>query len=636
MGRQSVIEIYRALDTFLKSDGYRKDLEIELEKSNPGFIKDIDKRIIDMEKSDHGIVIAGETSAGKSTLLNMILQKNIFIGHTIESTSTICKIRNLDRVRIITKRKDEQIDDPEIDLTERCDLTSEPGVELLRTHLKELTDKTSSKRSVEFEFVDVGFPIPFLKGNAILVDTPGIGGTGDVTPKLMEYLPNAVSFIFVINIDSAGGMQSDRLPVILHSINETQIKNEMPCFDPEDVIFITNKWDSIRSQFDVEKEREELWEKIKIDLKKKWPNVKDSHIFRMNVLDVDLGADNENTSTKEFKKFKDILFANVEKANDIRIKRHFGVLQELLKNVSKGLNARLQLGKKSAKEQHAMQKIHLQSLKNLKMECKTMRQTVPKKIDKAIEVIVNECFVYMSSESGKEHILNPKCRTPMMDVQWTSGFFVEEIKSRINIYIEAFLQSPDVLQKFEDIRTEIIDFYKRVSVDLSSLEADWACVKKHEFSCGKSMADPFKEFNEFPLPLQISIIAVSIVITAAVAACLLLLSPVLGPALMLMNTDDAKRKVIDRVYNANTASIRSQIKRHLEERSGNALNLLVEKVSERLLPNRIHFLETMIQQLSNSREEVLANIESISYLASKLEAMRMSAEDLQSTLMDEI
>lgn len=111
-----------------------------------------------------------------------------------------------------------------------------------------------------------------------------------------------------------------------------------------------------------------------------------------------------------------------------------------------------------------------------------MRQTVPKQIDQAIEVIVNECFVYMSSESGKEHILNPKCRTRMMDVPWTLGFFVEEIKSRINIYIEAFLQSPDVLQKFEDIKNEIIGFYKRVSVDLSSLEADWTYVKKHEFS----------------------------------------------------------------------------------------------------------------------------------------------------------
>lgn len=105
----------------------------------------------------------GETSAGKSTLINKILQKKIFIGHTIESTSTICKIRNLDRVRIITKCKDGQIDEPEIDLTERCDLTSECGVELLRTHLTELTDRTLSDRSFDFEFVDVGFPIPFLK-----------------------------------------------------------------------------------------------------------------------------------------------------------------------------------------------------------------------------------------------------------------------------------------------------------------------------------------------------------------------------------------------------------------------------------------------------------------------------------------
>lgn len=33
----------------------------------------------------------------------------------------------------------------------------------------------------------------------------------------MEYLPNAVSFIFVINIDSAGGMQSDRVCIHIFS-----------------------------------------------------------------------------------------------------------------------------------------------------------------------------------------------------------------------------------------------------------------------------------------------------------------------------------------------------------------------------------------------------------------------------------
>lgn len=113
----------------------------------------------------------------------------------------------------------------------------------------------------------------------------------------------------------------------------------------------------------------------------------------MNFLDVDFDADNENTSTKEFKKFQDVLFANVEKAKDIRIRRHFGFLHELLENVSKGLNARLQLEKKTAKEQHALQNTHLRNLQHLKTDCEEMRKTIPKEIDRTIEVIANECFV---------------------------------------------------------------------------------------------------------------------------------------------------------------------------------------------------------------------------------------------------
>ena len=43
------------------------------------------------------------------------------------------------------------------------------------------------------------------------MDTPGIGPNVEITQKLMEYLPNAVSFIFVINVANAGGMQTDRV-----------------------------------------------------------------------------------------------------------------------------------------------------------------------------------------------------------------------------------------------------------------------------------------------------------------------------------------------------------------------------------------------------------------------------------------
>lgn len=100
----------------------------------------------------------GETSAGKSTLINKILEKRIFKGRNNESTSTICKIRNSAKTRILTESMTGQID--ETDLTEKDDVEK-----ALRDSLKKLTDMTSSKECIHFRSVDIGFPIPFLKVN---------------------------------------------------------------------------------------------------------------------------------------------------------------------------------------------------------------------------------------------------------------------------------------------------------------------------------------------------------------------------------------------------------------------------------------------------------------------------------------
>lgn len=155
-----------------------------------------------------------------------------------------------------------------------------------------MTDMTASQRSAQIRSVDIGLPIPFLKGNTILVDTPGIGGSGEVTKKLMDYLPNAVSFIFVINVGSAGGMQNDRLPEILKSIVLLQMDNEMPCFDPKDVIFITNKWDTIESNAEGSDENSsddddvtKTWGALKATIKQNWPSVKEKNIYKMNLKD---------------------------------------------------------------------------------------------------------------------------------------------------------------------------------------------------------------------------------------------------------------------------------------------------------------------------------------------------------------
>lgn len=141
------------------------------------------------------------------------------------------------------------------------------------------------------------------------MDTPGIGGSGEVTKKLIDYLPNAVSFIFVINVGSAGGMQNDRLPEILKSIVLLQMDNEMPCFDPQDVIFITNKWDTIESNAEGSDENSsddddvtKTWEALKATIKQNWPSVKEKNIYKMNLKDV--SPDKSNASSTEFVKFQ--------------------------------------------------------------------------------------------------------------------------------------------------------------------------------------------------------------------------------------------------------------------------------------------------------------------------------------------
>lgn len=55
--------------------------------------------------------------------------------------------------------------------------------------------------------------VVIIQGNVIIVDTPGFGDQEqkDVADKMLSYLPNALSFVFVLNVSNAGGIQDDRV-----------------------------------------------------------------------------------------------------------------------------------------------------------------------------------------------------------------------------------------------------------------------------------------------------------------------------------------------------------------------------------------------------------------------------------------
>lgn len=47
-----------------------------------------------------------------------------------------------------------------------------------------------------------------------MVDTPGVGEREEVTKKLVDYMQEAIAFIYVINLANAGGVQRDRVKVL--------------------------------------------------------------------------------------------------------------------------------------------------------------------------------------------------------------------------------------------------------------------------------------------------------------------------------------------------------------------------------------------------------------------------------------
>lgn len=108
---------------------------------------------------------SGETSAGKTILINKLLEKIIFTTGNHESTSTVCKLRNSKTIKILTQNYEGNA--VEKDLTDTCDLSTVEGLNNLRKALNSVTN-ISSEESVGIQSVDVGFPIPFLKVKSTL------------------------------------------------------------------------------------------------------------------------------------------------------------------------------------------------------------------------------------------------------------------------------------------------------------------------------------------------------------------------------------------------------------------------------------------------------------------------------------
>lgn len=264
-----------------------------------------------------------------------------------------------------------------------------------------------------------------------------------------------------------------------------------------------------------------------------------------------------------------------------------------------------------------------------------------KRIKKEIEGIAQGVYDYMSTDLGKDRILNPSGTPPIMEVDWKPKLFVMNIHDRINIHIKNVLKSSDVVQRFEAVKTEIASFYEKVSSDLSDMENGWIVVEpdKTKVSADTEIDDTNISTASVvgvllvTSPMWLPLLAAGIGLTVAFVGLTIALSPIAIPFLTFLNRDARKRKIIDEEYNNRRESVRSLICNELEVNCGYVLNRLIDKVAIDMLPKRIQALQKMIQQLSKSRKKILENRELLEYLSKKLKVMEESATELKICLI---
>lgn len=75
--------------------------------------------------------------------------------------------------------------------------------------------------------------------------------------------------------------------------------------------------------------------------------------------------------------------------------------------------------------------------------------------------------------------------------------------------------------------------------------------------------------------------------------------------------------------------MRSLICNGLEVNCAGVMNKLIDKVTKDLLPKRIQALQKLIQQLSESRAEILENQELLKYLSKKQKDIEESLTELK-------
>ncbi|XP_078664264.1 uncharacterized protein LOC144907273 [Branchiostoma floridae x Branchiostoma belcheri] len=356
--RARLAELCHRIDDYLANldDSNKDNLKIQFDRTVEDILTDVQTQL---HKEECPILVAGETSSGKSTFLNLLLGGEILPVAHLSSTSTICEVKYGETKQAVVHLRKSGIIDKLMGsktVTIPLDGTKERQEELKSyMHL----EGASRDQLPPAEKIEVFWPLPLLKGGIVIVDSPGVGESKIMDQVVSDYIPKAFAFLYIIDSSRAGGVQQDRLGQLLKLYAE---KENAEDFNPESAMFICNKWDTVLANVSPEEQ-----DKVKTEtfrkLSEMWPGLEESQVFFVSTKKaVGLGG----ILSEDFSKVLNGLDLLLPKSLDIKLETQYRLLTRLssaaLTHINVQLNvARQNLDKEGKAQKYRQVKEHLRA-----------------------------------------------------------------------------------------------------------------------------------------------------------------------------------------------------------------------------------------------------------------------------------
>lgn len=474
--------------------------------------KDCDERMQMLEENECCILVSGEASAGKSSLLNLLLEEEILPSHVLPCTSAITVIKyGKTRHAKVLYRNGQHTDIPTLDEDGLKQLHS---VAFIEENAQPTPEDIYQKRRDGHDIVEIQvyLPLTFLKSGLVLLDTPGIGENEFLENYLIDYIRThqILGFQYIIMSDAAKCVAEDRLVALMSLILKHQTSStQLIKFDPRAAVFVCNRWDMVKDKQTAKTAALE-------SLKRVWPEFQISQNVYFSTFHAKREvAVNPGYITENYIELQDSLSKLVAIAMDRRIKASFrwlgSVLQRTvhyLRTIVRGID--MSEHERDSKKIQTKKKLHA-----LKTKAEAVTKKLRNEVDKAVHDICEKVREYLKTPQARLKLTTNwgKDADELPDLYLCAGGW-DWVKRHIDGAIDSRLI--DLLEDWETVERCIPELETKLcrdaKLDLCELESELSQIENDvqddtvSMGCGSALltrsgsVSGFAELMDIPEP----------------------------------------------------------------------------------------------------------------------------------------